>query len=158
LRRSLLLRIQTIRVYARHLWARCAIAAATESSGSDLNRPSRLRKEALRLAQKNQTEKTLPAIAFATSIRAAVTAATGASQASISQFTKAEDIFAKADMQQYAAACKWCRGHLIEGPEGDALVQSAEEQLVLQGARRPDKLLSMYAPGMAITYRSRLPM
>jgi hypothetical protein len=152
LRRSLLLRVQTIRVYARHLWARCAVAAASELSGSDPNSASRLRKVALRLAQKNEREKTLPAIGFGTSIRAAVSAATGASQVADRQFTMAENVFAKADMQQYAAASKWCRGHLFEGLEGEALIKSAEEQLVRQGARRPDKLVLMYAPGINVKH------
>jgi hypothetical protein len=61
--------------------------------------------------------------------------------------TRAQLGFEAADMALYSAAARRCRGLLVGGGEGAALVAEADAWMRNEGIRNPERMTAMLAPG-----------
>ncbi len=133
LKRSQLLRVQLFRIEARHLRARCAIAAAVDEHGRD--DPRALLGIAERDATRIEGENTPWGNALAQLLRAGIAGARSDTQNTISFLQSAERDLSSADMSLYAAAARRRRGELLGGDEGRSLVETADTWMAGQGIR-----------------------
>jgi len=142
LRRSLLLRVQILRVEANYIFARCAIASA--AAGVD-------RRRLLRMAERHTAPMTREHMAwiapYAPLLRAGIHSVRGESEAARRLLAIAAEGFDRADMALYAAAARRQLGKLTGGAEGLALVAQADGVMRAAGVPRPDRLSHVLAPG-----------
>jgi hypothetical protein len=145
--RSLLLKsVQLFRIESRHLRARCAIAAAASQkpkTGSWKN----LLRSALRDARRIEKEATPWGNPLAYLIQAAAASIRGFEEEAGALLASAESGFESNDMRLYLSAARRARGFLIGEEEGRGLVESADEWMVGQKIRNPERMTSMLAPG-----------
>jgi hypothetical protein len=145
--RSLLLKsVQLFRIESRHLRARCAIAAAASQepkTGSWKN----LLRSALRDARRIEKEATPWGNPLAYLIQAAAASIRGFEEEAAALLASAESGFESNDMRLYLSAARRARGFLIGEEEGRGLVESADEWMVGQKIRNPERMTSMLAPG-----------
>jgi len=141
LARSMVLRVQLIRLEAFHLRARCALAAA--STAPD---PAPLLRSAERDAHRIAREHRPWSDPLAHLVLAAVQAARGQA-AVVEQLAHAAAEFEAAHMTAYATATRRRQGELIGGTAGAALVTEADAWMKSQGVRQPEGFTRMLAPG-----------
>ncbi len=149
MRRSLLTRVQLVRLSARGLHARAAIAAAEVAT----DRASRA--ELLTLAEAEakaiEREGMVWSAPSASLIRAAATHLRGEA-ASANVVALLERAVREADAAKLAlvgAGARYVLGKSKGGDEGASLVSGALETLAHEGARSPERLIAMVAPGFA---------
>ena len=142
LARSLLLRLQILRVEATQLRARCALAVAATAS----DREPWLQ-IAARLAGGIEREKMAWSDPLALLLRAAVASARGDAAAASTVLSEAAERFAGAEMSLYAAAARRRLGLVRGGESGRQLVAEADAWMQEQGIRKPDLMTRMLAPG-----------
>jgi len=148
LSRSLLLRIQAVRVESQYLRARSALLAAIDSASSTEKRRLGIRaaeRAATRLAQ----EDAAWALALSHLINGCAAAASNHVSAALASLQRAEDGFRKADMSLHVAAAQRRRGELIGGSEGERLVSEADAWMTSQSVRNPARFTRMLAPGIS---------
>jgi hypothetical protein len=147
LERSLLLRsVQVWRIEARHLRARCALAAAGVTEAATDGR-EKLLQFALRDARRIAHEKTDWSAPLADLIRAGVASIREAKEEAARELTSAESGFERVEMALYRSAVQRARGLLLGGEEGRELVASAEEWMTRQKIQNPGCMTSLLAPG-----------
>jgi hypothetical protein len=137
--RSLLLRLQVIRIELRRLRAMSALAAAAAAHG----RGPFLR-EAAREARRLDRERAPGGRAHASLIRAQVAALTGDPRGSRASFDAAIGAFESLGMSLPAAAARRRLGTLLGGHEGSALVAEADDWMTSQGIRDPARMAALY--------------
>jgi hypothetical protein len=149
IKRSFILRIQTIRLLHLYLHARCALAAAAESANN-----SRERTEAARFlwiakrdARRIEHEGMKWATPLALLIRAGVAALRGQADDSIALIGSAEAGLDSADMALFAAAARRAHGRILGGEQGRILAEAADSWMVDQGIRNPSRTAILFAPG-----------
>jgi len=142
LSRSLLLRVQFIRIAMGHLRARCALAAA---KGANARAP--LLHVAETGARALEREGVAWSRALALLIRAGLLATRGDRSGSIARLEEAESAFRAAGMALYAESAKRRRGQLLGGAAGDDLVSQTDSWMASQGIRNPPPMAAMFAPG-----------
>jgi hypothetical protein len=149
LARSLLLRIQTIRLFAWHLRARCTLAAISggETGTRAPQAGARLLRKAQRYGRRIARERMPWSDPLGRLVDAGVLANQGRFGDALAYLAAAESGLEAADMALYAAAARWRRGQLIGGDEGRHLVESAESRMSDQGIRNPRRITDMYAAG-----------
>src|SRR6185436_14690976 len=103
-----------------HLRARAMVAGAVKS-----NEPGSMLAMAERDAKQIEGEKMAWGNALALLIRAGIAATRNSKQEALSLLDKAESSFEQADMKLHKAAARACRGRLIAGAEGEALLNDA---------------------------------
>jgi serine/threonine protein kinase/tetratricopeptide (TPR) repeat protein len=138
---SMLLRIQVLRIEARHLLARAALATATTKVGRD-----RLR-IAEKLARKIEKENMSWAKPFATLVRAAIAHQRGESAQAPTLLAEAIQGFENADMALYAAAARRRLGERLGDDRGRQLISEADAWMVNQRIKNPESMIHMLAPG-----------
>jgi len=142
LARSMLLRIQGVRVEALHLRARSALAAASEP---------RLRKACLYRAERDARriarERIPYAQAWAELVVGGVAALQGDEETAVRSAARAITACDAAGLAGYGAAIRRCYGRLIRGDQGAALVQAADAWFLAQGVVEPERITGMLAPG-----------
>ena len=143
LEKSMLLRIQGLRVDAMQLRGRLALASAV---GKD--RSARL-KIAETVANKIAQEHITYANPFATLIRAGIARKRGDDVSAVTLLEKALKEFEAADMTLYAIVTSHRLGELIGGDRGRELRQGAEEWMSRQLIKNPAKVLNLMAPGFS---------
>ena len=147
LARTLLLRLQLVRIEMAYLRGRSALAmAAAARSGRFWSRRRFLaiaRGEARRLAR----EKVPWADGFSAVLRAGLACLAGDAGESERRLADAVRIFDQADMQLYAAGARRRLGLLQGGERGSRLARQAEEWMTTQGIRNPRFMTRMIAPG-----------
>src|SRR5439155_115955 len=129
LKRSLLLRVQAVRVLAFEHRARCAVATAAA-------RPSdaeRLLRDASHHAAELEQQGLVWATAQAHSIRGAVALVRGERAGAAASFIDGAQRFDEVGMALYAAAARRQAGRLMGGDEGRLLVEAADERFAQQG-------------------------
>ncbi|HXD33446.1 MAG TPA: protein kinase [Pyrinomonadaceae bacterium] len=144
LRRSMLLRLQILRVEALHLRARTALAAAETG---DVSRRASFYRIAEKIARKIAREKMPWSDPFAALILAAVSSARGDQQGAVALLTEAMDGFDLADMTLYAVASRRRLGQVMGGERGAELLAEADEWMKSQEIKNPAKMTHMLAPG-----------
>ncbi len=142
LRRSLLLRIPSVAIEARHLRGRAALATCSAD-------PRHARAAvALALQQADGIMKLSwnPwARSSAALLRAGAAAARGDRNAAAA-FAEAENVCRDAHMHGFQLAARRRRGQLIAGEEGRAMVESALTQLAGRGVTNPERFAAMLVP------------
>ena len=103
--------------------------------------------QAERYARDLQSERTAWGNAFALLVRAGAAATRGHTERALADVTEAAARLAAADMALFAAAARRCRGELLGGEEGRALVAEADAWMAAQSIKRPDRMTRMLAPG-----------
>ena len=141
MRLSLVFRIQTARVQARHLRARLALAIESP--------PAALLRRALADARSMHREGAAWSRALAKLIVAAVDFQRGRLERALAGLDAAEGELVEADMFGFAQAARWCRGHLVGGDAGNVLKTDVESWFRDQGVVRPDRMIAMLVPGFA---------
>ncbi|HEX9282703.1 MAG TPA: protein kinase [Gemmatimonadales bacterium] len=140
--RSMVLRVQVIRLEALHLRARCALAAAMQQPhlASFLRGAAR---DARRVAREGMPWAT----PLADLVLAAIHAGRSETALAVQRTRRALAGFEAADMAGYAAAARRCCGRLIGGAEGAGLVAQADAWMKSQGVMNPERFTAMLAPG-----------
>jgi hypothetical protein len=141
LERSMLLRIQGLRIDAMQIRARLALASAVGSP-----RQGHLRL-AEKLAGKIEREEMEYANPLATLIRAGVARQRGDDARAITLAEKAAKDFDAVHMRLYAVAARRRLGEMIGGDRGRQLVAQTEEWMSKQLIKNPARMINMIAPG-----------
>jgi hypothetical protein len=145
LKRSLLLRVQYIRIES--LCHRATAAVAVAAGEVSAVRRRALLKVAQSDARSIRREHMPWSDPLASLIEAAVAAACGERTQAAALLRSAETGFAAADMSLYAAAALRRRGELTGGQEGRQMMHQADEWMRLQRIRNPARMTAMLAPG-----------
>jgi hypothetical protein len=145
LKRSLILRSQYFRIEARHLKGRCALSAAGGGGLSPPNR-NRLLRSSARDARRIERERTPWGDPLAALLRAGIASFRGKREA-LEALASAEAGFDAAKMALYGAAARRCRGLMLGGEEGCALVESADAWMRGEQIQNPERMAAMLAPG-----------
>ena len=141
LEKSLLLRIQGLRIDALHIRARLALASAT---GNERERHLRL---AEKLAAKIESEEMSYANPFAALIRAGIARRRDDDQRAISLLEKAAIDFDAVHMGLYAAIARRRLGELVGGDRGSQLTARSDEWMTKQEIKNPARMMNLLAPG-----------
>ncbi len=147
LRRSLLLRIQHIRIVMLQLHGRAALAAALEAA-TTRDRKS-LADEAVRDAKRLEGEDLPWSTGFGRLLRAGAASVRGDRDAARAALDQAIATFEAAGMALYAAAARARKGALEGGDTGAALVASARAFAAAQSVKEPERVFGALAPGFA---------
>jgi hypothetical protein len=142
LSRSLLLRVQFVRVAMWQLRARCALAAAECSS-----EPEPLLRAAAADARRLEREATPWSLASARLVRAALAWNRGGDSSAADLLTDAAGRFDSIAMALCAAAARRRLGVLVGGDRGATLVAQADVWMRGQEIREPGRMTEVYAPG-----------
>ena len=143
LARSLLLRVQFIRVSMWNLRARAALAAAATADD-----PTLLLRSAARDARRLAREGVPWSVAHARLIQGLLAAARGAHDEAAARLDEAAARFEAADMHLCAAAARARRGGLPGRVADRALVADAHAWMADQAIRNPTRMAAMYAPAV----------
>jgi tetratricopeptide (TPR) repeat protein len=142
LRRSLLLRVQTIRVQILEARARAALAAALSRTSARSELLTSVEKSVVQLEGEN-----VPwAHALATMLHGGLSAARGDVIGASKTLEGAEAQLEAVDMPLHAAACRLRRGELETGDDGERLIREASARLEAEGARKPERMAGLYLP------------
>jgi serine/threonine protein kinase len=139
--RSLFLRVQNIRIEARTLRGRCALAAAV---GSETDARMGL---AERDARAVEHEATVTAVALAALLRAGIAARRRLDEVAREELTRARVGFERAGMAIHAEVCRRREGELRGGDDGKTLVAAADRAMLAQRIHDPTRFAAMLAPG-----------
>ena len=141
LEKSMLLRIQGLRIDSLHLRARLALAGAM---GNQREHHLRL---AEKLAQKIEGEEMAYAYPFATLVRAGIIHQSGNQAGAIALLEKASSDFDAVRMRLYAVAARRRLGELVGGDRGRQLIAQTEEWMKKQQIKNPARMMNLLAPG-----------
>jgi serine/threonine protein kinase len=140
--KSMLFRLQMIRIELHEVHARCALALAATA---DNVRP--LLHQVERNVRQLKREKRPWSLAYACFLQASVALKRGQHSRSCELLQESAGRFAACDMELNAVVARRCLGKLISGPEGDSLVSYADACMRAQGIQNPARWAAMYAPG-----------
>jgi serine/threonine protein kinase len=143
LRKSMLLKVQSIRIEGGFLRARAAQAAAV--AGADAPEP--LWREAERSARAIERERMPWGDALAALTRACLASARGDPAGAVAGFERAIARCEAAHMQLFAMVARRRLGEHQAGARGRALVAEATDWMTGQNIRNPARMTAMLAPG-----------
>ncbi|MCC7537635.1 MAG: AAA family ATPase, partial [Deltaproteobacteria bacterium] len=146
LTRSLLLRIQNLRIEAHFLHARCALAAASRGHAGGQS----LVAVAADDARAVEREKVPWAVAIARTIGAQVAIAQRRPEEGAKLLADAAERFEGADMALHAALLRLVHGRLVGASAGAEEVAQASRWLATQDVERPERLARMLVPIVAL--------
>jgi hypothetical protein len=141
-RRSLLTRVQLIRIEFFYLRARSALAMAGRSSSS-----RRFLSLARAGARHIAAERMPWSDPIALLLRAGITYLEGDARLAVRHLHDAADRFDRADMNLYAAVARQRIGALQKDAPGQELQRQADEWMAAQNIKNPSALTRMLAPG-----------
>jgi hypothetical protein len=144
MRRSMLTRVQVLRVEALYLRARCAIAVA---AADPANR--RFLATARRCARRIARERMPWSDPFAWLIRAGIASVEGQRHEAAAYLDEAANGFERGDMNMYLAVTRRRIGTLRRDVRGREVQRQAETWMAAQQIKNPVFLTRMYAPGFA---------
>ncbi len=145
-RRSLLLRVQMLRIEFLELRGRTALAAASAKETSDRRR-FWLLQSAARDAWRLDRQDEPWASALARLLRAGIAALRGQPRSARNHLRSAIDAFEAVDMHLHASVARRCLGELAGGNLGSDLIARADQELRDQAIRDPLRMTAVYAPG-----------
>jgi hypothetical protein len=153
LRRSLLLRIQLIRIHARLYRGRAALALGAAAVAGE--RRGELLRAASRDARAIAAEGMAWAAPLASLLEAGIAAAGSGSAGSAgrddlvtARLRAAAAGFGASGMNLYQAVAQRHLGRYLGGGEGAALLRASEAQLASEGVKNPARMAMMMAPGL----------
>jgi eukaryotic-like serine/threonine-protein kinase len=142
LERSLLLRVQFVRIDILHSSGRCAVAAAAVADD-----PRAMLRAAEGYARELDRQRVPWATAHAFSTRAGASMVRGDSVAARRQLIAAVDAFEGVSMGVYAAAARRNLGKLVDGDEGRDHIARADAWMIGQGISNPARMAAGITPG-----------
>jgi len=142
--RSMLMRIQMIRIQMLELRARSALALAEHGKNADFLLHS-AEQDARRLKREGQPWS----VAHAHYVRAAIAACREDASTAFHQLALAADLFDAADMPLCGWVMRYKIGEIQGGDEGRAFITRAEEWMVSQSIKSPARWSCMVAPGFS---------
>ncbi len=142
LKRSALLRVQTVRVESLYLRGRAAIRAAMADKSQSTALLGRAKADASKLGR----ERAAWASALATLLTGCVNAAEGRTSEAVARLETAALQCEATSMVLYARVADRARGRLLGGDEGRALVTATDDWLRDQTIRDPERFAAMLAP------------
>jgi eukaryotic-like serine/threonine-protein kinase len=141
LRRSLLMRVQRLRVLMNETRARACLALFA-SGGADVSRTT-VEKEIRGL----EREGTGTSTAHGHLLRAGLWQIVGDREEALAELDAAAAGFDELGMVLVAATARRQRGVVLGGDEGRALIEESDAILVKRGVRAPARFAALYAPG-----------
>ena len=145
--RSLLRRVQLVRVEMIHGRARCALSHLAHSKNLPAEESESLVKIASGDARRIEREKLAWATPLAKLVRAAVAAYHDQIESAIGILGSAVSDLDAADMTLFAAAARWRMGELQRGEVGAAAIRVADQSMRTQGITNPERVVDTLAPG-----------
>lgn len=144
LKRSMLMRVQALRVESRYLHARCAIAVAVAD-------PSRrgLLAAAARRADRIANERMPWSDGLALLLRGCIANVEGRREESVQLLDQAATRFDAQEMKLYLAITRRRLASLLDNERGRVMQRDAETWMASQRIANPVKLTRMLAPGFA---------
>ena len=142
LRRSLITRVQVVRIESLYLQARSALAMAARTGNS-----RRFLSVARSGARRISRERRPWSDPIALLLRAGIAYVEGSSALALSCLHDAADRFDRADMKLYAAVARRRIGGLQDDAPGRELQRQAEEWMAAQHIKNPVGMTRMLAPG-----------
>lgn len=146
MRRSLLLRVESVRLLTLDQRARCAIAAAASRGAVSEDLVSSAEADAAAIRRVDLPWARALALTLASSLRALG----GDRAAAIAELTRAEEALTDTDMFLRAAAVRRRLGQLTGGEEGAARVAEADAAMKRLGVRNNEAMTRLYAPGLEL--------
>jgi hypothetical protein len=143
LEKSMLLRIQGLRIEAMYLRARLALASATGSQ-----REKRLR-IAEHLAKGIANERMPWSDPFSIMIQAGLARRRGDDSTAATLISQAIEGFESSDMKLYAAAARRRLGEILGGDRGTELLNQADDWMSKQQIKNPAAVTNLMAPGFS---------
>jgi hypothetical protein len=143
LERSMMLRVETVRIESWYLRGRCALAAAS-AGGRDPSRLLRLAERGARVIEKTGAGAGAP---LAASLRATVAHRRGQADAARAALDAALAGFVGADMSLFAAAAQHRLGELIGGDHGGRLTTAATAVMTAGRVADPVAMSRLLLPG-----------
>ena len=143
LEKSMLLRIQGLRIEAKYLRARLALATA---AGSERGRRLRIAED---LAKSIANEKMSWSNPLALLIQAGLARRRGDDSRAAALISQAIEGFVASDMALYAAVARRRLGEIIGGDQGGELIKKAGEWMNQQQIKNPVAVTNLMAPGFA---------
>jgi tetratricopeptide (TPR) repeat protein len=143
---SMLLHAQYFYIESLHHRASSALAVAADSA-VDAARRRHFLGVANRDAARIERQNARWGDALAQLIRAGVMATQGEQEAAVRLLSVTEAGFESTDMGLYATVARRRRGEMIQGEQGDALVNAADVWMRQQGILSPEGFVAMVAPG-----------
>jgi serine/threonine protein kinase/tetratricopeptide (TPR) repeat protein len=149
LSQTLQLRVQISRIETLHLRARCAVAVAADARPGARQGVAfkRLLQSAEKDAEKLAREEMSWAKPLSRLIMAAVASLKDDRAGALELLGAAEAGLEAAETFIYAVAARRCRGELLGGEQGAALVEAADSWMQSQNIKNPQRLTSMLVPG-----------
>ena len=141
LKRSLLLRVQTLRALLSSVHAR-ALVTATQQDGDRSRLP-----KVLAIARRLGREGVMYCTSEATMLRAAVAHLSGDTTTAVTLLERADTESRTANLMLNNVALRRVRGLLIGGSEGAALVAESDGYCRREGIQRPERVTAVFAPG-----------
>jgi len=141
LKRSMLLRIQSVRIESAFLQARCALTLATDGRSRD-----EMWRVADNAARRIEKEKTHWGNPMAVLVRGQVARLRGDEALALRLLSDAFVAFQEADMALFAAVARRRRGELMSGERGAAEVRAANEWMKEQLIVSPERMVALFAP------------
>jgi hypothetical protein len=138
--RGMLLGYQFGRIEMVFYRARIALALAASGDRAALGRA---RRDARRLAR----ERAAWADALAQLVFATITRASGDTHTAVIELERAEIALRASQMNHFAAAAQFRRGHLVGGDAGRRLIEAASEWMRGQQMMNPARLADLLTPG-----------
>lgn len=146
---SLLMRIQMLRIDYRYQHACCALAMAARKSSGGEAAAEQFRRIALVDARLLGREGIAWGTALGTFVQAGVVHLEGDDAASARLFARAAEELAAADLGLCAAVARRCRGQLVGGEAGAAMVEEAEAWMRREQILDPARMSAIFAPTFA---------
>jgi len=144
LERSLLLRMQRVRIEAWSLRARTALAAIPGASD-----PRELTRDAERYAHKIEREECPWGLGFVHAVRGGISSTGGDNAAAVEHLTRSAKAFEASNMRLYAQAARRRLGQLLGGDRGRALIQGADVWMASEEVQDPARLAGTLLPGFS---------
>lgn len=142
LRRSMLLRIQQIRVVWNHVYGRAALLAAAQSP-----EPRSFLDKARRMSRTLEREAGAWPAALAELLRAGIASFANQKSVAIDLLESATSKLNKVDMSLFAASGKRRLGQLTGGEAGASLIRGADAWMANQKIKNPARMAAAHVPG-----------
>ena len=146
LRRSLLLRVETVKLLVLDLRGRCAAAAAAADPAGARSLVAGADAAAAEMRRVDSPWARAIGLALASSVHAL----RGDREATIAELRRAEHALTATDMRLRAAAVRRRLGQLAGGDDGAARVAEAEAEMEALGVRNKEAMTRLYTPGVEL--------
>jgi hypothetical protein len=150
MQRALLTMVQTVRVHLWRLRGQTTLAAAALADGRE---KAVLLRQASAAARRIERERASWARPFGEILQAGIAALHGETERAIALYGDAARTAEEAEMAFVAAVARRCRGLLLGGDEGRALVEGADAWMARVAVRSPSRMAATVAPWIATMER-----